>query len=152
MPPVGDLLTLERGKTLVSFSGRLSTAGQVASVEVRGLDGQKQPISQVVPRTDMSSLSSAGQKQLAGSTALIADAPVKDNDEAKRYAQAVIAGQQRALYSGNGAAVGNPAMQVGSLLKLIGVGRFEGTYTVQQVTHTLGASGYQTTFQVQQKT
>jgi len=152
MPSAGDTLILERGKTLISFSGRLSTAGHVESVEVRGLDAQKQPISAVVPRADMSSLSSAGQKQLAGSTALIADASVNDSDQAKRYAQAVVAGQQRALYSGNGASVGNPAMQVGTQLELIGVGRFEGIYTVQEVTHTLGASGYQTTFQVQQKT
>jgi hypothetical protein len=78
-------LTLERGKTLVSFSGRLSTAGQVASVEVRGLDAQKQPISAVVQRTDTSSLSSNGRAQLAGSTALIANAPVSTADQAKSY-------------------------------------------------------------------
>jgi uncharacterized protein len=151
MPPSSPL-TLERGKTLVSFSGRVSTAGQVASVEVRGLDGQKQPISAVVQRTDTSSLSSTGQAQLAGSTALISDAPVSNTEQAQNYAQAVIAGQQRTLFSGHGASVGNPDIQVGTPLTLIGVGRFEGTYTVQEVTHTLGASGYQTTFQVQQKT
>jgi Bacteriophage probable baseplate hub protein len=150
--PTGNPLTLERGKTLVSFSGRVSTAGQVASVKVRGLDAHKQPISAVVQRTDTSSLSSNGRAQLAGSTALIADAPVSTTDQAMSYAQSIIAGQQRTLFSGSGVAVGNPAMQVGTLLTLVGVGRFEGTYTVQQVTHTLGASGYQTTFQVQQKT
>jgi hypothetical protein len=151
MPSPGSL-ALERGKTLVSFSGRLSTAGQVGSVEVRGLDAQKQPISAIVQRSDTSSLSSAGQAQLAGSTTLVADAPVSNMDQAQNYAQAIIAGQQRTLYTGNGTSVGNPDMQVGTLLTLVGVGRFEGTYTVQEVTHTLGASGYQTTFQVQQKT
>jgi phage protein D len=151
MPSTGTL-TLERGKTLVSFSGRLSTAGQVGSVEVRGLDAQKQPISAIVKRSDLSSLSRVGQAQLAGSTALIADAPISNSDQAQSYAQAIIAGQQRTLYTGNGTSVGDPDMQVGAVVTLVGVGRFEGTYSVQEVTHTLGASGYQTTFQVQQKT
>jgi uncharacterized protein len=151
--PATSTLTLERGKTLVSFSGRLSTAGQVGSVEVRGgLDAQKQPISVIVKRSDMSSLSSAGQAQLADSIALIADVPISNRDQALNYAQAIIAGQQRTLYTGNGTSVGDPDMRVGTVLTLVGVGRFEGTYSVQEVTHTLGSSGYQTTFQVQQKT
>ena len=97
---------------------RLSTAGQIGSVEVRGLDAQKQPISVIVKRSDMSSLSSAGQAQLAGSIALIADVPISNRDQAESYAQAIVAGQQRTLYTGNGTSVGDPDMQVGTLRTL----------------------------------
>jgi len=151
MPPPSEL-TLERGKTLLSFSGHFSTAGQVGNVEVRGWGAQKQSLSAIVQRSDMSSLSSVGQLQLAQATALFTDAPVTNLDEALSYAQAVMSGQQKILFTGSGTSVGNPDLQVGTNLTLAGIGRFNGTYTVQQVTHTLGAGGYQTSFQVQQKT
>jgi phage protein D len=156
--PAPDDMRLERGKTLMSFSGRLSTAGQVNTVEVRGWDPkQKQLISSTAPRSDVSALSSTGLAQLnkgAGgqSNLLIADAPVTDAQQAQDYAQAIMTGQQKNLFSGNGTSLGDPDIQIGATLTLVGVGRFSGTYTVQQATHTLGANGYQTTFEVLQKT
>ena len=149
---------LEWGKTLMSFSGRLSTAGQVNSVEVRGWDPkQKQQFTATVQRSDTSSLSATGQAQLAKgaggqSNLLITDAPVTDAQQAQDYAQAIMSGQQKTLFTGNGTSVGDPSIQVGATLTLTGVGRFDGTYTVQQATHTLGAGGYQTSFEVLQKT
>jgi phage protein D len=151
MQPPSEV-TLERGKTLLSFTGRFSTAGQVGNVEVRGWDAQKQSFAGIVQRSDIASLSSAGQLQLANATALITDAPVTNSDEALRYAQAIMSNQQRILFTGSGTSVGNPDMQVGTTLTLLGVGRFEGTYIVHEVTHTLGGSGYQTSFQVQKQT
>jgi phage protein D/phage baseplate assembly protein gpV len=153
MPPPSDL-TLERGKTLLSFSGRLSTAGQVNSVEVRGWDvKQKQPFSATVQRTDSASLSSAGQAQLAKGTGgqssrLIPNAPVANAQQAQSYAQAVMLGQQNILRSGSGTSVGYPDLQVGANLTLAGIGRFNGTYTVREATHTLGSGGYRTSFEV----
>jgi hypothetical protein len=79
---------------------------------------------------------------------LIADAPVASTQEAQDYAQAILTNQQQTLISGSGISVGQPAMQVGSTLDLKGIGRFSGTYTVQQATHTLHAGGYQTSFEV----
>jgi phage protein D/phage baseplate assembly protein gpV len=153
MPPPSDV-KLERGKTLLSFSGRLSTAGQVNSVEVRGWDHkQKQTFSATVQRTDSALLSSAGQAQLAkgtgGQSSLrIANAPVANAQRAQSYGEAFMFGQQKILRSGSGASVGYPDMQVGATLTLAGIGRFNGTYTIQEVTHTLGSGGYQTFFQV----
>jgi uncharacterized protein len=153
MPPP-SALTLERGKTLLSFSGRLSTAGQVSSVEVRGWDpNQKQPFSATVQRPDSSSLSSTGRVQLVKSNRLITNARgVTNAQQAQSYAQAAMSGMQKILFTGSGTSVGYPDMQVGTTLTLAGVGRFNGAYTVQEVTHTLGAGGYQTSFEVLQKT
>jgi hypothetical protein len=151
-------VTLEWHKTLVSFSGRLSTAGQVSNVEVRGWDpNQKQPFAGTVQSSDNVSLSRAGQAQLAKgagghSNLLISDALVNNAQQAQDYAQAIISGQQKNLFTGNGTAVGDPDIQAGTKLTLQGVGRFNGTYTVRQATHTLGAGGYQTAFEVIQKT
>jgi phage protein D/phage baseplate assembly protein gpV len=155
--PAPSSLTLEWGKTLMSFAGRLSTAGQVNSVEVRGWDpNQKKQFSATVQRSDTSSLSSTGQEQLskgAGgqSNLLITDATVTNAQQAKDYAQAIMTSLQTSLLTGSGTAVGDPDMQVGTTLKLGRIGRFDGTYTVQQVSHTIGAGGYQTSFEVLQK-
>jgi phage protein D len=156
--PAPNNVQLEWGKTLLNFSGRLSTAGQVNSVEVRGWDPkQKQQFTATVQRSDSSVLSNTGQAQLAKgaggqSNLLITDAPVSDAQQAQNYAQAIMSGQQKTLFTGNGTSVGDPNIRVGATLTLTGVGRFNGTYTVQQATHTLGTGGYQTSFEVLQKT
>lgn len=153
--PAPNNLTLEWGRTLMSFSARLSTAGQVQKAEVRGWDPvQKQQFSVTAERTDSSStLSSTGQTQLAKgsggqSSLLISDAPVTSASEAQAYAQAIIDNQQQGLITGSGTSVGQPDMQVGTLLQVMGVGRFSRKYTVQQATHTISGSGYQTSFEV----
>jgi phage protein D len=157
--PAPTSVTLEWHKTLMSFSGRLSTAGQVSSVEVRGWDPnqKQQPFAGTVQRSNNASLSRAGQAQLAKgagghSNLLISDAPVTNAQQAQDYAQAIISGQQKNLFTGSGTSVGDPDIQGGTKLTLQGVGRFNGTYTVRQATHTLGAGGYQTAFEVIQKT
>jgi hypothetical protein len=150
-PPATNL-SMEWGKTLMSFSPRLTTAGQVDSVEVRGWDPvQKQSVSAMANRTG-DSLAPTGQTQIAqgsgGASALsIADASVTSAQDAQAYAQSIIAGQQQSGVTGSGVSVGQPDMQAGSTLDLGGIGRFSGTYVVNQVTHTLGSGGYQTSFQ-----
>ncbi len=154
--PAPTSIRLEWGKTLMSFSPRLSTAGQVQSVEVRGWDPiQKQSFSVTVQRAGgpASALSASGQTQLTmgsggQSNLLITDARVASAQEAQHYAQAILTNQQQTLITGSGTSVGQPDMQVGSRLDLRGIGRFSGTYTVQQATHTINAGGYQTSFEV----
>ena len=155
--PAPTNLSLEWGKTLMSFSPRLSMAGQVQSVEVRGWDPvQKQSFSVTVQRTPDSTLSSTGQTQLGlgsggQSNLLITDAPVTSASEAQDYAQAILDDQQQTIITGSGSSVGQPDMQVGTLLDLQGVGRFSGTYTVQRATHTVNEGGYQTSFEVRKQ-
>jgi len=152
--PKPNTIRLEWGKTLMSFSARLSTAGQVNEVEVRGWDPvQKQSLSARVKRrgTVTAKLAPTGQKQIDKGTGgrserIIAKAPVSNAQEAEAYAKAILA--QQSLISGNGVSVGNPEIRVGTTLELSGIGRFDGSYTVTQVTHTLNDNGYQTSFQV----
>ncbi len=154
--PAPTSVTLDCGKTLRSFSPRLTTAGQVNSVEVRGWDPvQKQEVSATVQRSGDSTaaLSATGRTQLAlgsgGQSKLtIADRSITTTTVAQSYAEAILSAQQQAMITGHGTSVGQPDMQAGSTLVLNGVGRFSGSYVVQQAVHTLGAGGYQTSFEV----
>jgi phage protein D len=157
--PAPTTITLERGKTLLSFSPRLSTAGQVNTVVVRGWDAiQKQSFSVQVKRsTGGTALAATSQQQLAqgsgGKSELVVDdAPVANAQEAQAYGEALLAMQQQTVVTATGSCVGNPELVVGSLIEVTGVGRFEGTYVVEQVTHTLNAGGYQTSFEVRSQT
>jgi phage protein D len=150
-PPTEGTIPLERGKTLSSFSPRLSTAGQVNAVEVRGWDPiQKQPISARVQRSGAATqvLASSGQQQVAEGTGgrserVIENAPVRTAAEAQTLAESILSSQNQTLIS-----AGPPDIRVGTILDLSGVGRFNGEYLVEQVTHSVGGSGYQTSFQV----
>ncbi|MGH9936310.1 MAG: phage late control D family protein [Blastocatellia bacterium] len=152
--PAPNTMSLKWGETLLSFSPRLSTAGQVNTVEVGRWDAnQKLRFSARATRSGADALSPAGQQQIAqgaggDSILVITDAPVSSAQEAQAHAEAVLAEQQQTLVTGGGGSVGQPEMRVGTLLELSGVGRFDGSYVVEQVTHTLGGAGYQTSFQV----
>src|SRR5262245_10866563 len=157
--PAPDTITLEWGKTLMSFSPRLSTAGQVNVVEVRGWDPiQKQSISARVERSGeaQAELSETGQKQLARgaggrSELVLEDVQVSSAQQAEARANRILLSQQEASVEGSGTSVGQPDMRVGTILELRGVGRFSGRYIVEQVTHTVGSGGYTTSFQVVSK-
>jgi len=153
--PAPTTIKLERGKTLLSFSPRLSTAGQVKTVTVRGWDPiQKQSFSVQVQRSGGgTALAATGQQQLAQGTGgkselVVTDAQVASAQEAQAYGEALLAMQQQTVITGRGSCIGNSELIVGSLLEVTGVGRFAGTYVVEQATHTLNASGYQTSFEV----
>jgi len=154
-----NTIPLEWGKTLLSFSPRLTTAGQVNAVEVRGWDPiQKQSFSARVERSGAGTggLAPTGQQQISqgsgGISALvITDAPVSSVQEAQSYAEAILSEQQQTVITGSGTSVGHPDIRVGTILELSGIGRFNGSYMVEQVTHTLGSGGYQTSFQVRQQ-
>jgi len=161
-PPNLESASLEWGKTLLNFSPRLSTAGQVKKVEVRGWDPiRKQPVFFLVPPSDSDSapttLSATGQQQIAqgsgGQSRRVIEAPcVSSAKAAQEFAEKILFEQQQALITGNGASVGEPKIRVGTILELSGIGRFNGEYRVEQVTHSISSSGgYQTSFQVKQK-
>jgi phage protein D len=148
---------LEWGKTLQSFSPRLSTAGQVEAVELRGWDPiQKQSFAGRVERsgTAKSDLASSGQLQIsrgaAGRSELSGSSGAASATalEAKSEAEGVLAEQRGSMVTGSGTCVGDPRIRAGVEVVLKGLGRFGGTYVVEQATHTYGAGGYQTSFEV----
>lgn len=155
-PPTAETISLERGKTLSSFSPRLSTTGQVNAVEVRGWDPiQKQPISARVQRSGAASqaLAPSGQQQVAQGTGgrserVIESAHVRTAQDAQTIAERILNEQNQSLITGSGTSAGPPDLRVGTILDLSGIGRFDGEYLVEQVTHSIGSGGYQTSFQV----
>jgi phage protein D len=156
--PAPNTVQLEWGKTLLNFSPHLSTAGQVAKVEVRRnnhIQREQSAFSARRSEAAMNFLSPAGQRQLergAGglSRHVVAEGTtVASPKEAETQAESLMRQQERHLVTGHGTAMGNPDIQLGTILDLRRVGRFEGTYEVTQVTHSVSDSGYQTSFQVE---
>jgi phage protein D len=157
--PAPNTVQLEWGKTLINFSPHLSTAGQVNEIGVRRIDHIKrgEPPNFLAQRSAaaMQFLSPAGQRQLkrgAGGSSrhVVAEGTtVASPQEAETQAESLMRQQERRLVAGGGTAMGNPDIQLGTILDLRRVGRFEGTYEVTQVTHSVSDSGYQTSFQVE---
>jgi phage protein D len=156
-PPSRGTVLLEWGKTLMSFAPRLTTAGQVKSVEVRGgWDPiQKQPILGRAPKKQdaTSDLAPGGQQQVsrgAGrrSEIVIEARSVSSSQEAQNFAEHLFSRMQQRLITGHGTCMGEPKLRVGTQLVLGRIGRFSGTYAVDRVTHSVGSGGYQTSFEV----
>lgn len=151
-PPERKTIRLEWGKTLLSFSPRLTIAGQVNAIVVRGWDPiQKQSISS--PSKVTRDLAATGQEQIGrgagGKSELVIQAlSVSSTQEAQALADKLLSDQLQGLITGNGTSAGEPEMQVGTVLDLRRVGRFSGNYVVQRVTHTVSEGGYQTSFEV----
>jgi phage protein D len=157
--PAPNTVQLEWGKTLINFSPHLSTSGQVNEVEVRRIDHIKrgEPSDFVAQRSAAATqfLSPAGRRQLERGAAKMSrnivteGTTVASPEEAKTQAESLMRQQERRLVTGQGTAMGNPDIQLGTILDLRQVGRFEGSYEVTQVTHSVSDSGYQTSFQVE---
>lgn len=155
-----------RGRNLISFSARLSTAGQVGAVEVRSWDAARQ---QVVKATSAASgsadylacLSATGLAQIVGQaigldarkqTRIIhAQGRVSSIAEAQDLADSEMAEQRRNLMSASGSVIGDPNIRVGSQVILENMGRFSlHPYVVEKATHSIDASGYRTSFSMRQ--
>jgi len=153
-----NTFVLEWHKTLVSFSPRLSTAGQVQLIRYRGWDPQlKQPISAVAERPNTPGLFAPGRPLVPTSAGKPSErvipcpAGATSAEEAQNLAKAEQAAQSRRLVTGSGISVGDPRISAGTILQLKGIGRFEGQYLVERTTHTLSEAGYQTSFDVSQR-
>jgi phage protein D len=157
--PAPNTVKLERGKTLMSFSPRLSTAGQVNAVEVRGWNPKKgESVSARAKRSGaaVQVLAPTGRQQIAQgaggrSERVIEYARVTNFEEAKAVAEKILRDQNRTLITGNGSAAGPPGIRPGTILDLSNVGRFDGEYVVEQVTHSIGSGGYNVSFGVKRR-
>ena len=149
--------TVARGRDLISFSARLSTAGHVDSIEVRGMNtsektafhasaeaGQVPDYSARLSETGRTQVSSGG----SGKTKRVihTNCRVSTIDEAKNLAEAMMRNQRRDLLTANGSVVGNQEIRAGGLLKIENIGRFSGSYVVETADHTIGSAGYRTSF------
>jgi phage protein D/phage baseplate assembly protein gpV len=154
-PKPPETIRLEWRKSLLNFSPRLSTAGLVNEVIVRGWDQiRKQRILVNLSRDSRgpASLSPTGLEQISrgsgGRSQRVIDVPVSSFLEAKAIAERTLRNQQVTAIAGSGTCLGNPAIRVGGKVELSGIGRFSGSYSISRVTHTLSEGGYLTSFEV----
>jgi uncharacterized protein len=147
----------EWGKSLINFSPVLSTAEQVSKVTVRGWNSRtKTAISYTAGPDDLAGKAAGGntgpeiaEKRLGDKQDVVVDRPVSTLDEARKLAISLIRERARRFLTAKGQAVGLPDLRPGDQVELLNLGtRFDGTYDVSAVTHTLNSSGYLTEFQV----
>lgn len=160
--PQTEMVTLEWGKNLSSFSPRLSTSGQFGIQEIRGYDYKlAQKIVTILPAIALGSdldniierLGSGFIEQLVSlGRHVIRDQPVENYLDATVLAKSILMQLLQGLYEGSGSCIGIPELRAGDMVEIRGVGkRFSGKYTLSKVTHTINESGYQTRFEVSQK-
>ncbi|NTU80289.1 MAG: hypothetical protein HGA45_13090 [Chloroflexales bacterium] len=160
--PQTELVTLEWGRNLASFSPRLSTAGMAGLQVLRDYDYKlAQTIIAVLPAVAVGGdlgdlferlgsdvvdhLASLGRK-------VIRNQPVGSFVDAAAVAQALLRQLLEGLYEGSGSCIGLPMLRAGDQVEIAGVGRrFSGRYTLHKVTHAINSGGYQTHFEVSQK-
>ena len=153
--PTRKKLALEWGRNLQSFTPRISTAGLVRKVVVKGYDPIQKGFAGEAdsPTTLPIGLSPGGLLEVGSgsggrSELVIEGAPVSSEVEAKAYAQAILDQIWQGAVTGSGTSPGQPEMRVGTILALSKIGRFSADYVVTSVTHSIGEGGYQTSFEV----
>lgn len=150
---------LEWGRSLKSFAPTLSSDKQVAKVTVRGWDPrQKKAIIGIA--TDKDLPPSAMQKptsgpklaneKFGGRENLIVDKPVTSEREARDLAISILRERATRFSTGNGTTIGIPDLRPDDNIEFKGLGaRFSGQYRVRKVSHSIGDSGFTTSFDVE---
>ncbi len=76
----------------------------------------------------------------------LVDVPVASADEARAIAQALYDRRAVGYVAATGVVEGNSALRAGHVVKVAGVGIYEGNYWLSRVTHRLSERGYETSF------
>jgi uncharacterized protein len=151
---------LEWGKSLINFNPTLSLNRQVGKVTVKGWDPNTKSIIQYTAGPNDLPTSSSGengpsaiQTRFQDREDVVVDQPVTSQQEAKTLAIALLRERAYSYITANGQVIGLPDLRPGDNLEVQALGkRFSGRYYVTKVEHTLGGSGYLTTFDVRNYT
>ncbi len=156
-PQTTSAATLEWGNTLVSFQPRLSMAGQVNEVTVRGWDN-KQAKSIVGQATSSKSAPEIGYGKWGGQAAQSAISAAKfldvrhvvhTQDEASKIAQRILDDINADFIEAEGVADAVDGIRAGKVITLSKIGRkFSGKYHVTSATHVLEDSQYRVYFRI----
>jgi phage protein D len=160
--PQTEMVRLEWGKNLSSFSPRLSTSGQAAMGVVRGYDYKLgQAVVAMLPMAAagaeiedvLERLGSSVVEQLAAmGRYVIRDQSIENMYDAAAVAKSMLLQLLEGLTEGSGTCIGIPNLKAGDMIDIAGVGkRFSGKYRLAKVTHTINESGYMTNFEVSQR-
>jgi len=152
------------GRTLLSFTPVMSASAQVSEVVARGADpdgdGKKKAIEAVKKWSDLAWVDGAlGPTGLAAAEAagkgfreIIKPDEIHTLEDAEKAAMARLTEMANGLVTGSGTAIGLPELRAGKTISIKGLGaRFDGVYRLTQTTHTIGGSGYSTSFQTRKE-
>lgn len=152
------------GRSLISFAPVLSVKGQVSAVVARGGDptaeGDEQNLEAKKTWSDIglspTALGPAGTADLEnavpGLIEVIKPDGITTKLEAEDAALAHLRELAAELITGSGTSIGLPSLRAGKTITIASMGeRFNGTYRVKQTTHSIGGSGYTTSFQVRKE-
>jgi phage protein D len=158
-------LTLRYGESLLDFSPKVSTVGQVAAAAMK-FTLRELPLSFLVNvfwDFDHETLGirvvpgeAAGfAKAIVGPTYTIVDQPISSPADIVNSALVIARELRTKLNSrltGSGSAVGDPRIRAGAVIRLEGLGPdFSGDYRVASATHSIDAGGYRTSFEVRKE-
>lgn len=158
-PAQGDLastnpLQLVMGQDLLEFRPRVTSAGQVTRVEVRGWDPKaRQPVVATAPAgTSLAELpdTPAALAGIFGEPVLVAEGRYESARTAEAAAKALAEKIGGAAAEATGVARGNPRLKAGAAVSVSGVATpFAGRYTLTHTRHTFDPrNGYLTHFDI----
>jgi phage protein D len=158
-------LTLKWGESLLDFSPKVSTIGQVAGVSIK-FTLRELPLDFLVTvfwDFDRESLgvsivpgaAASVTKSLVDSAFTLIDQPISNPADVARSAIGVIRELRNKLnnrLTATGSAIGNPQIRAGAVIRIEGLGPdFSNDYRVTSATHTIDGSGYRTSFEVRKE-
>lgn len=158
-------MTLTWGESLVSFTPRVSSVGQIAGVAIR-FTLPLIPLTLVVVAAwdfDRESLSistfpGAGAVQignLAGGVLTMIQRTVKDPADimtAAMTATRLLRNRINNRLTASGTAIGDPRIRAGAVIQFDGIGQsFSGKYRITAAAHTIDAHGYRTDFKARRE-
>jgi uncharacterized protein len=148
--PPADMLPLK------SFSPTMTTMNQPDEVIVRGYNPQtkrevigRARVGDEVRRLGDSAGPEMTQRAFNRQQQVVNVGPVSSQAEADQQARAIYNERAMQFLEGSGATIGEAGLRSGMIVDLQGLGpKFSGLYYIDEATHTLGGSGYQTSFTV----
>lgn len=156
-----EVLELNWGKGLLSFSPEASLAKQVSIVEINGWSvADAKPIvgrSNRGDETGRDSRRESGAERVAAALGfepvLSLRQPVSSQAEADRRARAILEERAEEFLKGQGECIGLPEVLPDTNIALGDIGQlFSKTYYVKETTHKIDSNGYRTSFSAQETT
>jgi hypothetical protein len=147
-------VTLAYGRSLMEFSPRITSVGQVVAVSANVWVPMVKRTFTVTVGWDWDRaqltlhIAPAGIPLGGGPSVHLVDEPVTLTT-APRFIVGTLIPKLNERLTGSGSTVGDPRIRAGTVLRLEGLGEeFGGLYRVTQATHTLDGGGYRTSFDV----
>src|SRR5947209_527074 len=150
-----EVMTLKADEDLSEFNPRLSSAGQVSDVAVRGWDplnkkeivGKSQAGDEVSTMGGKQAGAALSKKAFGAATGLLSRTPVAAQAEADQIAVARLNSASLELITGEAVCGGRTDLRPGKVVRVDGVGkRFGGQYYVTAAAHVYTSDAYSTRF------